>query len=507
VPDRHLWRVTQQRLTDPQTVAMIERALAHGVVLDTWMNGEAEEKISDEAEAALLTAARRWTAEAVRTSAILPNCPMPEQYIGCVFHELLFSMALYAAQKKKGRRFVNLPEAEEAIGRLGGFVAAPEGLTMAGAFFFIVSAHEDLNAVAYYGRMKKEDFLLGRLHRPWSNLVPSAQLAVYQRMDLMEHLYASEGDMLSLTRRGLSVLTRLRRILTDAGEFGWRADNQRWVIFGETNYDRIFNRVFPDLNRKTKAYLDGLGLQDGMKVLEIGAGTGRATVDLGLCDLVGPGGSVVALDPTPALLQKLAAKCRKRNIKNVGIVQCAAEHLPFPDDTFDAAIAVACLHFTDAPKAVAEMVRVTKPGGFVSALSPPPEGDIRDIPMVALWFRPLTTMAERLKVPFSEHNGLRLGLLRELFVRNTENTRVWDVPFTVSAADPGSFLDFTLKGGAFFQNIFCRLPYQERWNIMRRLQEDGAKIAANVLEKEKSHVYCNEAAYGRVPAGRPTNHP
>lgn len=496
-----LYRVLLRWLTDPDTGEMVKRALTQGVVLDTWINGEKEERISDTAQVALVAATERWASEALRTIAIFHNYQMPEQYVRSVFHELLFSMALFAAQKKKGRREVTLREVEEAIDCLSQFISSePKGLTSVGGLFFTVSTHEDLNAIAYYGRMKKEDFLLGRLHRPWSNLILSAQLGVYQRMSLVENLYASEGDMLSLTQRGLDVLARLRSILTDAGEFKWRAENQRWVIFAETDYDKVFGNVVPDLGLRTREYLERLSLQSGMEVLEIGAGTGRTTVDLGLSNLVGPDGSVVALDPMATLLARLAAKCRERGIRNVGMVQGVAEDLPFPDDSFDATVAVLSLHFTDAPKAIAEMVRVTKPGGFVSVLNPAPQFDVRDIPMVAAWFRPLTSMAERFGVPFSERNGLPIGLLKEIFENNLEDTNLWQVPYIGSCENYQSFLAFVLKGGAFFQNILCRLPFQERWNIMQRLEEDGAKFAEETSREEQRHVFFAEAAWGRIPA-------
>lgn len=496
-----LFRVVSGRMTDPETVAMIKRALAQGVVLDTWMNGEDEERFSDEAEIALVAAIKRWTSEALRTKAVFPNYFMPEQYVRCVFHEILFSTALYAAQTKRGYRAVTIYDVKEAIHRLSRFIASePEGLTAVGGLFSTISMHEDLNAIAYYGRMQKEDFLFGRLHRPWSNLVLAPSLDAYQQMDLIRSHYGSGGNMLSLTVNGLTVLARLREILSDAGELRWRSDNQRWVIFAETDYDRVYGSVFPDVSNKTREYIGCLGLKEGMRVLEIGAGTGRVTVDLGLCDKVGPNGSITAIDPVATLLRRLAAKCDERGIRNVHEVQCVAENLPFVDDSFDAAIAVFSLHFTDAPTAVAEMVRVTKPGGFVSVLSPPPEADLRAIPMVAMWFRPLTDMAERLGVPFSERNGLPVGLLKELFERNTDDVRIWGVPVTHCARDYRNFLTFMLKGGAFFQNIFSRLPYQERWGIMRRLEEDGAKIIERTSEKEKYRVYRAEAAYGRVPA-------
>lgn len=495
-----LFKVVSQRLTHADTVKMVRHALAQGVVLDTWMNGENEEQVSEDAQIALISATEQWTSEALLTGAIFPNHQMPEQYVRSAFHEVLFSTALYVAQNKKGRLEVALPEVDEAIERLSNFIAhEPRKLTVVGDFFFIVSSHEDLNAIAYYGRMKTEDFLLGRFHRPWSNIVLNPSLILYQQLDLVESRFGGESAMLSLSQRGHEVLAWLRDILSDAGELKWRSENQRWVIFGETDYDTVHRHIFPVTDKNERKYLERLGIQSGMRVLEVGAGTGRVTVDLGLCDLVGPTGSVVALDPTAALLSKLTSKCGKRDIKNVEIVQGVAENLPFPNDEFDAAIAVKTLHFTDIAKSVAEMVRVTKPGGFVSALNPPPEFNMREIPIVALWFRPLTSLAEDLGLPFTEHNGLPVGLTKAIFEKYLKDIKVWDVPALVSAEEYQSFLAFFLKGAALFQNIFSRLPYQERWDIIRRLERDGAEIAAHTSKEEKSHLYFQEAVYGRVP--------
>ncbi|MGH2395211.1 MAG: class I SAM-dependent methyltransferase, partial [Candidatus Limnocylindria bacterium] len=45
-----------------------------------------------------------------------------------------------------------------------------------------------------------------------------------------------------------------------------------------------------------------------------------------------------------------------------------AEHLPFPDDSFDLALAQLVVHFmTDPVSGLQEMARVTRPGGLVAA--------------------------------------------------------------------------------------------------------------------------------------------
>lgn len=49
-----LFDVVYKRLTNPDNAEeMVKRALAQGVVLDTWMNGEEKEQFSDDARDAL----------------------------------------------------------------------------------------------------------------------------------------------------------------------------------------------------------------------------------------------------------------------------------------------------------------------------------------------------------------------------------------------------------------------------------------------------------------------
>jgi SAM-dependent methyltransferase/uncharacterized protein YbaR (Trm112 family) len=59
-------------------------------------------------------------------------------------------------------------------------------------------------------------------------------------------------------------------------------------------------------------------------------------------------------------------------------VQADGEHLPFPDETFDATYCVATLHHAlDPMRMVGEMSRVTKPGGIVTVLNEGTRGVLR----------------------------------------------------------------------------------------------------------------------------------
>jgi ubiquinone/menaquinone biosynthesis C-methylase UbiE len=90
--------------------------------------------------------------------------------------------------------------------------------------------------------------------------------------------------------------------------------------------------------------------------------------------------SVVAYDLTPQMLEETARNAAARGLRNVTTRQGAAENLPFADASFDiVTVRQAPHHFADIRRAVAEMARVTRPGGRVMVVdSTSPENDELD---------------------------------------------------------------------------------------------------------------------------------
>jgi SAM-dependent methyltransferase len=77
---------------------------------------------------------------------------------------------------------------------------------------------------------------------------------------------------------------------------------------------------------------------------------------------LGPAG-VTAVDPSEQFV-----KAARERLPGVTVEMASAEHLPFPDRSFDAAIAQLVVHFMDDSVAgLAEMARVTRPQGVVAA--------------------------------------------------------------------------------------------------------------------------------------------
>ena len=149
----------------------------------------------------------------------------------------------------------------------------------------------------------------------------------------------------------------------------------------QTEYDRVAERVYDvavdwqfkafleDEDAVREAMLDLLGVRAGGRVLEVGCGTGRDSYRL--ARRIGRGGALFMQDLSPNMVVACA--------RNMGVragrepFACALEysvsnatHLPFPDDGFDAVFHFGGLNqFGDIPTAMAELTRVTTPGGRV----------------------------------------------------------------------------------------------------------------------------------------------
>jgi len=113
------------------------------------------------------------------------------------------------------------------------------------------------------------------------------------------------------------------------------------------------------------ALLKELNPQRGMRVLDIGSGSGETV--LAIAEKVGPTGKAVGTDFSPEGVALAKERAKERNLEKVAeFHQANALELPFSDNTFDAVISecVVCL-IQDKQRALNEKVRVLKPGGRV----------------------------------------------------------------------------------------------------------------------------------------------
>lgn len=95
----------------------------------------------------------------------------------------------------------------------------------------------------------------------------------------------------------------------------------------------------------------------GQRILDLAAGTGASSVAL-----AASGAEVVAADFSPGMIAE--GKRRHGGVANLSFVEADATALPFEDDAFDAVtISFGLRNVNEPKKALAEMLRVTAPGG------------------------------------------------------------------------------------------------------------------------------------------------
>jgi SAM-dependent methyltransferase len=121
-------------------------------------------------------------------------------------------------------------------------------------------------------------------------------------------------------------------------------------------YDRYVGRYGGALATRL---LEAAEVKPGLRVLDVGCGPGALAARA--ASIVGPA-QVAAVDPS----QPFAEACRER-LPGADVRVAAAESLPFSDGTFDAVLSQLVVNFlSDAPRGLAEMRRVAKPGAVVA---------------------------------------------------------------------------------------------------------------------------------------------
>ncbi|MFZ3321760.1 MAG: bifunctional demethylmenaquinone methyltransferase/2-methoxy-6-polyprenyl-1,4-benzoquinol methylase UbiE [Usitatibacter sp.] len=134
-----------------------------------------------------------------------------------------------------------------------------------------------------------------------------------------------------------------------------------------TNYDVMNDLMSLGLHRWWKRFtVEMSGVREGSRVLDVASGSGDLAA--AFARRAGPTGQVWMTDINAAMLSVGRDKLIDAGVFTP-LALCDAEKLPFPSNTFDCvSVAFGLRNMTHKDRALAEMGRVTKPGGRVLVL-------------------------------------------------------------------------------------------------------------------------------------------
>jgi SAM-dependent methyltransferase len=142
-----------------------------------------------------------------------------------------------------------------------------------------------------------------------------------------------------------------------------RVQRYGWDL-AAADYDRLWQEP---LGPARTALAAGVAARGGERVLDVACGTGRLALDL--AHAVGPGGNVVGVDLSAAMVDAARRRVAAHGIGNAVFERMDAEALALPDASFDVVVcALGLMYMPDPRQALREMARVLRTGGRIAVV-------------------------------------------------------------------------------------------------------------------------------------------
>ncbi len=213
----------------------------------------------------------------------------------------------------------------------------------------------------------------------------------------------------------------------------------------------------------TAVLAERCGISRGMTILDAGCGAGSSSVFLAREF----GCRVVGVDSDPGLLIRAQETARRAKVLDrVAFRQGDLHSMPFADETFDGAIAQAVLIFTDKRRAVDQVTRKIRPGGFLGSV----ELTWRRAPSEETVHRVSTTLCSVASNAERQEGWVRL--LREAgLARIQAETRDLDFSFRSMLANEGLVHALGIAGRSLVDGP-SRRKTQELTRLFRDIRAD-----------------------------------
>lgn len=398
--------------------------------------------------------------------------------------EIFASTALLIAHEQTGDLFVNEKIAQKAMSRVEDFCNT-SGIRNLLHLYQMITTHTNLNALSYYDGIPEHEFLLGNWHRPWARHFLSDDLRLGALSSIMEVKERKGERYVQITPKGVETLQNITQMLEVSDYFSQHMSLLHISQFNKADeYDKLAEQIFPEFMRDRKRLIDFAEIKPGMKVLELGSGSGMLTFEAGLADRIGPGGKLFCIDPSVGMINHAKAKPQAKEKNWVEFYTGLAEELPFEDETFDAVIGCAFLHFTNRDVALKEMQRVTRAGGVIALFTPLVQ-DYNNAPFFNEWFSPIFQLASKRRGKpknylFSSEEVIES--FEKAGLTQIENQQLSEA---MVFHDPDVVIKHFIHGVGMYQEELANLPWKARKDIMEELKERGTSICQKYTKEER----------------------
>jgi SAM-dependent methyltransferase len=223
-------------------------------------------------------------------------------------------------------------------------------------------------------------------------------------------------------------------------------------LWSTGDYADVCDRMIPALGARLVELAD---VQVGDQVLDVATGSGNAALPAAIA-----GGIVTALDITPALLQVGAERASAAGLA-IEWVHGDAQALPFDKGRFDRVLSCVGVQFcADRDAAVAELIRVCRPGGRIALIAWTREGFVGQVLAAVAG----ATGGAGRRSPLDWGSEEKLS---ELFGEHATDIALQREHVEMMAASPGEWVDYMAAAYGPLVNARVVLEARGEWEPLR----------------------------------------